>query len=176
MCNKFGKDAGSVRAGGLRACYLCHMRIRPLLPTDIAGIARLLASLAEEFIVADSPPEVASAFLQGHDAAGIEASIAAGMVYHVAAGDDGIAGFIGVRERSHIYHMFVDRRYQRRGLARALWHAARDVTDHTGVFTVNSSNYAVPVYEALGFVRTMPRQSRNGIEFNPMQTEGSAGA
>ncbi|UUZ49196.1 GNAT family N-acetyltransferase [Massilia sp. B-10] len=44
------------------------------------------------------------------------------------------------------------------------------------MFTVNSSNYAVPVYEALGFVRTMPKLSRNGIEFNPMQTERRAGA
>lgn len=37
-----------------------------------------------------------------------------------------------------------------------------------GVRTVNASNYAVPVYEALGFVRTAPMQCKNGVYFNPM--------
>lgn len=136
----------------------------------------MLAALADEFIVAGTEPDAAAAFLKEQDAAAIAAHVAAGMVYHVAVEDGGIAGFIGVRDRSHIYHMFVDKACHRRGIARALWHAAREAAGNPGVFTVNSSNYAVPVYEALGFVRTMPTLSRNGIEFNPMQTERRAGA
>jgi GNAT superfamily N-acetyltransferase len=159
-----------------RAWYCCHMRIRPLLPTDIASIARLLATLADEFIVADVAPDAAASFLKEQDAAAIAAHVAAGMVYHVADGGHGIAGFIGVRDRSHVYHMFVDRAWHRRGIARTLFDAAREAAGDPAVFTVNSSNYAVPVYEALGFVRTMPQQSRNGIAFNPMQTERRAGA
>jgi len=165
-----------VRAGGLRACYRYRMRIRPFQQDDLASIASLLAVLASEFIVADCMPETAAAFLKEQDSAAIAAHIAAGMVYHVAVAEHGIAGFIGVRNRSHIYHMFVARPFQRRGVARALWQAARQASGHAGVFTVNASNYAVPVYEAMGFVRTMPMQSRNGIAFNPMQTEGGAGA
>jgi hypothetical protein len=38
-----------------------------------------------------------------------------------------------------------------------------------GQFTVNSSNYAVPVYEAFGFVRTAPTQCLKGLYFNPMR-------
>jgi len=152
------------------------MRIRPLVPPDIDNIAALLGTLAVHFIVHDSPPEAAATFLQLQDAAAIRANIAAGMAYHVAEIDGALAGFIGVRDRRHIYHLFVDQARHRRGVARALWQAARDAAGHAGPFTVNSSTYAVPAYEALGFVRTAPMQVQNGIAFHPMRMEGGAHA
>jgi GNAT superfamily N-acetyltransferase len=72
--------------------------------------------------------------------------------------------------------MFVDKAHQRKGIARSLWQAARAAAlhqAHPGVFTVNSSNHAVPVYAAMGFVPTAPMQFKNGIYFNPMQLDGS---
>jgi hypothetical protein len=39
---------------------------------------------------------------------------------------------------------------------------------HSGVFTVNASNYAVPLYEALGFERTAPMQV-SVVRYNPMR-------
>ncbi|MDT1817639.1 GNAT family N-acetyltransferase, partial [Acinetobacter baumannii] len=38
-----------------------------------------------------------------------------------------------------------------------------------GNFTVNSSNHAVPAYEAFGFVRVGPTQCVKGLYFNPMR-------
>jgi len=152
------------------------MRIRPLAPADIASIASLLKELVNTFIVHDCPPEAAAAFLKEQDAAAIGAHIDSGMVYHVAEADGAIAGFIGVRDGSHVYHMFVDRAFHRRGIAHALWQAARAAAGDAAAFTVNSSNYAVPVYEALGFVRTSPMLVHKGIAFNPMRSEGGAGA
>lgn len=152
------------------------MRIRPLAPPDIADVATLLSTLAVNFIVHDTPPEAAARFLKEQDGAAIGAHIAAGMAYHVAEIDGALAGFIGVRDRSHIYHLFVDQAYHRRGVARALWHAARGAAGHAGPFTVNSSTYAVPAYEAFGFVRTAPMQVHHGIAFHPMSMAGGAGA
>lgn len=154
------------------AWYCFDMQIRHLREDDIPAVAALLAALAQEFIVRDIRPEDAARFTSEHDAAGLRRNLDAGMVYHVADVDGDIAGFIAMRDRRHLYHMFVGKRWQRQGIARALWQAARaqaEEAEHDGVFTVNSSNYAVGVYQAFGFRRTMPVQVRDGLPYNPMQ-------
>ncbi len=138
-------------------------------------MACLLRDLAREFIVHESPPEGASTFLRENDEAGIREYVARGFVYHVAEDDGLLAGFVAVRDRSHLFHMFVGKQWQGRGLARRLWEVARAAaieSGGSGEFTVNSSNHAVPVYESLGFVRTAPRQFTKGLYYNPMRHAG----
>jgi len=147
------------------------MLIRPIAPADIPPAAGLLRRVAEEFILHESASADAAHFLSEQSEDGLRGFIAAGMVYHVAVVDGELAGFIGMRERSHVFHLFVDKRWQRRGIARRLWETARAAAlapDHPGVFTVNASNYALPLYEALGFVRTAPMQFRQ-VCYNPMR-------
>jgi len=148
------------------------MLIRPIADADIPAAAALLRALAEEFILPESGPEDAAAFLaeQGED--GLRGRIRDGYVYHVALIDGELAGFIGIRERSHVYSLYVDKRYHRRGVARSLWETARAAAlegapDHSRVFTVKASNYAVASYEALGFERTAPTQP-GIVLYNPM--------
>lgn len=152
------------------------MRIRPITDPDIGVVAQLLRKLADEFIVHESSADAAAAFLHEHDEAGVRRFIASGMAYHVADMDGTIAGFIAVRDKQHVFHMFVDKAHHRQGIARSLWKAAREAAlhaEHPGVFTVNSSNHAVPVYAAMGFVPSAPMQFKNGLYFNPMQFDGS---
>ena len=149
------------------------MQIRPIIETDIAAVARLIRSLSEQFIVHESAPDAAAAFVREHDQDAVRRNIGAGMVYHLAERDAMPAGFIAVRDNTHLFHMFVDQRFHRQGVARALWEVARAAAvkaGNPGVITVNSSNFAVPVYEALGFIRTNVTQYSNGIYFNPMQS------
>jgi ribosomal protein S18 acetylase RimI-like enzyme len=153
------------------------MLIRPIEDRDIAQVARLLRALAQEFIVHESTPEGAATFLRENDEDAIRAYIAGGMVYHVAQAGSELAGFIAMRERSHLFHLFVDQRWQRQGVARKLWAAAQASSLQGGplaAFTVNASNHALPVYEALGFVRTAPMQCLKGLYFNPMALPLSA--
>lgn len=148
------------------------MLIRLMEEADIPAAARLLRELAMEFIVHESPPEGAATFLRDNDEAGLRGYLAQGYVYHVAVIDGELAGFIAVRERSHLFQLFVGKRWHRQGVARRLWETARSVAcegGHPGVRTVNASNYAVPVYEALGFVRAAPTQYRKGVFYNPME-------
>lgn len=148
------------------------MRIRPIEDRDVPAVARLLQVLAREFIVNESTPEGASTFLRENDEAAIGRYIEQGHVYHVAESDGEIAGFIAIRDRAHLFHMFVAAKWQRQGVARKLWETARQAAIDAGGcgnFTVNSSNFAVPVYEAMGFVRTAPMQSLKGLFFNPME-------
>jgi ribosomal protein S18 acetylase RimI-like enzyme len=149
-----------------------RMHIRPIEPADVAAVAALFRSLAAEFIVHESSPDAAATFLRDNDEQGFLAYLRLGHAYHVAEIDGELAGFIAVRERQHLYHMFVARQFHRRGVARALWDVARRaaiVAGSDGSFTVNASNYALPVYQALGFERTAPMQCVNGLYFNPMK-------
>ena len=148
------------------------MQIRLLEPSDIPDVARLLRDLAREFIVHESPAEGASTFLRENDEDGIRGYLARGYVYHVAVVEGRVAGFIAVRDRNHIFHLFVGLPWQRQGLARRLWDTARAAALDGGVdtgFTVNASNHAVRVYESFGFVRTAPMQCLKGVYFNPMR-------
>ena len=148
------------------------MLIRPLEDADIPAAAALLRRAALAFILHESTPADAATFLAEQGEAALRGFVAAGYMYHVAVVDGALAGFVGMRGGSHVYGLYVDQRFQRRGIARRLWQTARAAAlaaapDHPGVFTVNASNYAVPLYEALGFVRTAPMQVAI-VRYNPM--------
>jgi ribosomal protein S18 acetylase RimI-like enzyme len=148
-----------------------NMLIRPMREADIPAAADLLRRAAEEFILHESSPGDAAAFLAEQGERGLRGFIAAGYVYHVAEVEGELAGFIGVRERTHIYGLYVDKRWQRRGIARSLWETARAAAlgpGHPGVFTVNSSNYALPLYASFGFERTAAMQV-GIVRYNPMR-------
>jgi len=158
------------------------MEIRPLVDADIPvlvpAIAGLLRALALEFIVHESSPEGAATFLAENDAMGVRGFLALGHVYHVALDGDAVAGFVAVRDNSHLFHLFVGRQWQRRGLARRLWNVARAAAvarGGDGNFTVNASNHAVAAYESFGFVRTGPTQCLRGLYFNPMRLTWAGG-
>jgi len=145
--------------------------IRALSPADIPAAAALLRRAAEEFILVESTPEDGAVFLAEQGEAGMRSFLAQGYVYHVAEADGELAGFIALRERSHVYSLYVDKRWHRRGIARRLWETARDAAlgpGHPGFFTVNSSNHALPFYAALGFVATAPTQV-SIVRYNPMR-------
>jgi GNAT superfamily N-acetyltransferase len=150
------------------------MQIRPIADGDFAPAAALMRALSLQFIVHDAAPDKAAMFIDANSEQGLRGFAAAGIVYHVAVVDDAVAGFVAVRERSHLYHMFVARHMHGRGIARALWAVARQCAidgGGDGRFTVNSSNHAVGVYEAMGFIRTGPRLAVKGLQVNPMRLD-----
>jgi GNAT superfamily N-acetyltransferase len=148
-----------------------YMLIRPFEPADIPAAAGVLRRAAETFILHESTPEHAASFLAEHDAARLRRNLDDGFMYHAAVLDGVLAGFIGIRGGTHLFHLFVDAAYQRRGIARALWEVARAQAlqpGHPGVFTVNASNVAVPFYASLGFERTAPMLA-DKVPYNPMR-------
>jgi len=151
------------------------MQIRRLDQDDIPAVAALLRRAAEEFILHEAAPDDAAMFLAEQGEEGVRGFLASGFVYHLAEVDGELAGFIAVRERSHVYSLYVDKAFHRRGIARRLWETARAHAldeaigpDHPGAFTVNASNYALPFYTSLGFVPTAPTQYRV-VPYNPMR-------
>lgn len=81
-----------------------------------------------------------------------------------------LVGVLATRNAgSHIALFFVDAKYHRQGIGKQLYQAAR-IANHSGVMTVNSSPYAVPVYRKLGFKNTGSEQVVNGLRFTPMES------
>jgi len=82
-----------------------------------------------------------------------------------------IIGVISTRDISHISLMFVDKMHHRKGIARQMFNVVlEELRNNEAVnqITVNSSPYAVRVYEHLGFVKTGNQQEKDGIIFIPM--------
>jgi GNAT superfamily N-acetyltransferase len=149
--------------------------IRPATEVDAEAISRLVTGLAKRFITPDYSPEGADTLLSHLTPEAIENVMNQGTRYWVAEDMDGIVGVVGVTSSAaHLYHLFVAESHHRRGLGQLLWEHLRGecVRDgHPGVFTVNSSLYAVPFYRSLGFVNTGSRDEKSGVICQPMRWE-----
>lgn len=148
------------------------MEFRAAHIEDADAITALIHCFAHEFL-ATPGGKGAEGFFESVSAAAVRGYIPDPRYqYHLAFEDNVLAGFIALRDRSHLCHLFVARDFQRRGLARQLWQTAKTATAALGTidaFTVNSSPFAQPVYERFGFVKTGPQVEMHGICFVPMR-------
>lgn len=84
-----------------------------------------------------------------------------------------IIGVIEIRDYSHVSLLFVSEEWHGQGIAKRLIDAgiAKCRAENRAIkqVSVNSSPYAVPVYEKLGFTIREPEQEINGIRFTPMR-------
>jgi GNAT superfamily N-acetyltransferase len=146
--------------------------LRPATPADAGAVSALVLShlavlratpdgcVAQDFVATVSE-SAERAYLQNGRYAFTVAELRSCMV-----------GFIAVRDRSHVFHLFVDRAHWGRGVARALWcHALHSAVDPAALWTVNSSLPAQPVYRRFGFRDAGPRVDRHGVAFVPMVRE-----
>lgn len=105
---------------------------------------------------------------------GIKQLIESGLRYHLAEINGNIVGIIGMKDNVHLYHLFVDEAFQRKGIARQLWGVAMQhckMAGNPGIFTVNASRYAQSVYESFGFLAQSGPQERKGVVTIPMQLD-----
>ena len=146
------------------------MEFRAGSPADAEAIAGLIASFQSE--LTDDPSGARAEEYLASVSLEAEREYLASERYRylVVYSDSQLAGFIAIRDGSHLFHLFVERLHQRQGIARRLWERALEelcAPGSDGAFTVNSSLSAVPVYRALGFVPAGSIQSMHGISFLP---------
>ena len=86
--------------------------------------------------------------------------------------DDRIEGVASIRNSNHISLLFVNRRYQKRGIGTSLLNYlcgyCVEYEDQEEI-TVNSSPYAVDFYRKYGFRETGPARESKGITYTPMR-------
>lgn len=149
-----------------------RVEFRAGTPADAPAIAGLIASFQRE--LTDDPSGIGAEQYLASVSVQAERGYLASTRYRylVAIAGAELAGFIAIRDGSHLFHLFVDRSHQRQGLARVLWERAlRElrVPGSGGAFTVNASLTALPVYQALGFTPAGSIQRSHGISFLPMR-------
>lgn len=83
-----------------------------------------------------------------------------------------IVGMLTLRDGTHISLLFVDEKYHRRGIGRALLqYMCHYLLTEVQAFrvTVNSSPYGVGFYHRLGFRDLRPQEKKDGIIYTPME-------
>jgi GNAT superfamily N-acetyltransferase len=152
------------------------MHIRQATQEDAEEISKLISSVAH-FFTAEPDGRGAERFMLSITPDAIHNNLCDPCFHYLCAFHGStLAGVAALREGRHLFHLFVSPTFQRLGLARQLWLALKAAAvPPTEEFSVNSTPYAVPVYERFGFVATGPRVEMNGIAFVPMKTVANPG-
>ena len=83
--------------------------------------------------------------------------------------DNILKGVIATDKRKrHINLFFVDKSLQAKGIGKKLMAIVIENNENSFI-TVNSSRYAVPIYEKLGFVKMEEEKEQDGLKFTPMK-------
>lgn len=91
------------------------------------------------------------------------------LVFYAALHNNKITGILAVDDKlNHICLFFVDKDFQNTGIGTALFKSFLNEF-MPKIVTVNSSPFAVKVYEKLGFTATGSRQASDRIVYIPMQ-------
>ena len=92
------------------------------------------------------------------------------VVYGCFDGDK-LCGVIARKGKNHILLYFADERYVGRGVGRILFQRFLRTVDPEKPITVNSTDYAVPIYSHYGFVPTGKRRIEGGVTYTPMKRQ-----
>ncbi|MBW9310978.1 GNAT family N-acetyltransferase [Fusobacterium nucleatum] len=83
--------------------------------------------------------------------------------------DNVLKGIIATdRRKRHINLFFVDKSSQAKGIGKKLMSIIIDDNENSFI-TVNSSRYAVSIYQNLGFIKTEEEKEQDGLKFTPMK-------
>jgi GNAT superfamily N-acetyltransferase len=141
------------------------MVIHKLTLAELPEALSLVWDTFQDFEAPDYSPEGVSKFKESID----DIEFISALAIYGAFVDNTLAGVIATRNNgTHIALFFVQRDFHRQGIGRALFNTIVESCPAIKI-TVNSSPYAVPVYEKLGFVRTDAEQMTDGIRFTPME-------
>ena len=145
---------------------------RQMKAEDILEVNNLVTRVFDESVAPEYSAEGVREFYRYIEPTAFRERAQANHFGLIAVVQTKIVGMIEMRGYNHISLLFVDRNYQRRGIAKHLFSQAIQICQahkpQPSEISVNSSSFAVPIYEKLGFDRVGGRQVRNGIGFVPM--------
>ncbi len=148
------------------------LHYRFLQPGDEAALHTLLVTVFYEFVAQDFLPRGIEEFLSYIETDTLLKRVQGESFVMVALDGDVLVGMIEMRQYNHVALLFVNRPYQRRGIARNLLYESivlcRLNIPTLAQITVNATPYARPIYQQFGFVQREPEQVQNGVRFIPM--------
>jgi predicted GNAT family N-acyltransferase len=150
----------------------CPIYLRLMRTGEEIEVSNLVARSFNEFVAPDFPDEGIDEFFSYANPRALQKRSEGSHFVLVAESDGDIAGMIEIKEMRHISMLFVDKAFHRRGVGNELLMAALDKikleSSPPEMVTVNSSRFAVPFYERLGFVRSEEEKIIHGVIHIPM--------
>ncbi|MEZ9015902.1 GNAT family N-acetyltransferase [Vibrio lentus] len=148
------------------------VNIRSAEISDSKAISELILPLAKKYVCPTCDASVHDILLNSMSEENVGKYLSTNYNYVIAVtANDEVVGVAGVRDNSHLYHLFVDDNFQGNGLSRQLWEAVKEESirnGNSGIFTVNSAVNAESVYSRFGFKRTEGIRNRQGMIDIPM--------
>ena len=146
---------------------------RKLNKPDLQEVSELVWRVFNEFEAPEYSDEGIENFRKFIDVEELTNNFNSGkMQFYGCILEGNIIGVIAVRQFNHISLMFVDKEFHRKGIARNLFKLLKNKLsgsfEREKSITVNSSPYAVEIYERLGFKTVDKEQVKDGIRFTPM--------
>ena len=145
--------------------------ISEYLENEEYEISKLIHNIFHEFISWDFTEEGNSLFLDFIIPENLKERISKGNIALTAKNNNKIVGMIEIKDYNHICLLFVDKEFQKNGIARLLFTSVLKIikeNSRTAFIDVNSSIYAVPIYQKLGFTAQNSVQDYAGIKYVPM--------
>ncbi|RFF27458.1 MULTISPECIES: GNAT family N-acetyltransferase [unclassified Wenzhouxiangella] len=149
--------------------------IRRAVVGDAGAISQLLTELTRRYVLPDLSEAGGRFFLAELAPERMLERFESGFEFHVAETDRALAGVVAMSTPTHVYYLFVDTPFQRRGLARQLLFEATNPWRESPApapLTVNASRYATEAYRKMGFGATAGQQEKHGVAYYPMQIPG----
>jgi GNAT superfamily N-acetyltransferase len=78
--------------------------------------------------------------------------------------ENGIVGYIAMKDNRYLYHLFVAEDYQGKGIARQLWMEITKIC-RSPQYTVRSSIYAIPIHQKFGFIASGAIAQKDGVQY-----------
>ncbi|MCX7710279.1 MAG: GNAT family N-acetyltransferase [Clostridia bacterium] len=153
---------------------MTDLRFEAYQPGDEVAISSLVWEVFSEYVGPGYAEEGIETFRQFIQPEELRKSAASGCFNMICcwSGSE-LAGVIAMRDSNHVSLLFVRREFHRKGIAHELFRLAKGecLGNHPEIseFSVNSSPYAVNIYERLGFEATGPEETQNGITYVPMK-------
>ncbi len=148
------------------------INLRPLKSDEKFKVCNLVARSFNEFIAPGFSEEGVDEFFKYANPRALKKRVESGYLAMVAESEGELVGMIEMRGSSHISMLYVDKAFHRKGVARDLVRLALEETssnvESPKDITVNSSRYAVPFYESLGFIQFENETSIFGVVHIPM--------
>ncbi|KKB37794.1 GNAT family N-acetyltransferase [Bacillus thermotolerans] len=152
---------------------MTKISIRPMNLEEAQEVSQFVYGVFDKFIAPDYSDEGICTFKKINEPGAIEKRNRENHFVLIAMLDNVMAGVIEIRDSRHISMLYVDGKYQNRGIAKSLLTSALDKIrkqhPKLDVITVNSSPYAIKAYEKLGFQRIDEEQVVQGLRFVPMR-------
>ncbi len=135
-------------------------------------VCQMVEDCFNEFISPGYSQEGRNEFLKYLNPQSMQSRLAHNHFILVAVEGGVIAGVVEVRNCNHISLLFVKKEYHGRGIAKDLLKLAlskcQQIKSEINIIEVNSSPFAVHIYEKLGFTKVSTEQVVNGMRFTPM--------